>query len=243
MEWFKDLYDEFRMKRSFGSVPQEKTRSEVDFICDVLNLHKGAKVLDLFCGIGRHSIELAKRGYKVVGIEFNPEYLKLAEQNAGESRVSVKFTKGDVRYEDFGKEYDGVIIMFHSFGYFTDEIDQMVLRKLYDSLKNQRRFLLEILSRDWLLKNFIEREEMEINGIRVVEERKFDILTSRNNFTIKRYERGNIVVKKGAWRVYSAHEIKNILEDIGFKFIAGYDNINRAPLTKDTRLMRLVFKK
>ncbi len=47
--WFKDLYDEFRMRRSFGRVSEEKTEKEVDFIYEVLNLYKGAKVLDLFC--------------------------------------------------------------------------------------------------------------------------------------------------------------------------------------------------
>lgn len=78
MDWFKDLYDEFRLKRTFGSIPIEKTKKDVDFIIEVLNLSEGAKILDLFCGIGRHSIELAKRGYKPIGIEYNSEYLKLA---------------------------------------------------------------------------------------------------------------------------------------------------------------------
>jgi hypothetical protein len=70
-----------------------------------------------------------------------------------------------------------------------------------------------------------------------------EILTSRTNFTIKRYKKEGIVIKKGSWRFYSAHEIKNILEGISFKFIAGYDNLNKELLTKDTRLMRLVFEK
>jgi len=78
MDWFKDLYDDFRMKRTFGSVSDERTTQDVDFVIDVLNLSEGAKILDLFCGIGRHSIELAKRGYKPIGIEYNSEYLKLA---------------------------------------------------------------------------------------------------------------------------------------------------------------------
>lgn len=243
MEWFKDLYDEFRMRRTFGNVSEEKTEKEVDFIYEVLKLYNTAKVLDLFCGTGRHSIELANRGCKPVGIEYNPEYLKLAREQAKEKGVSVEFIQGDVRYVDFDEGYNGAIIMFHSFGYFTDGEDRMVLEKVYNTLKKQGRFLLEILSRDWLLENFVEKEETEIDGIKVVEERKFDILTSRNNFTIKRYENEGAVLKKGSWRFYSAHEIKNILEGIGFKFIAGYDNLNKEPLIKDTRLMRLVFEK
>ncbi len=47
--------------------------------------------------------------------------------------------------------------MFHSFGYFSDEEDRMLLEKVYNALKERGRFLIEILSRDWLLKNFVER--------------------------------------------------------------------------------------
>ena len=231
------------MRRTFGSVSEEKTENEVDFIYEVLKLFNTAKVLDLFCGTGRHSIELANRGCKPVGIEYNPEYLKLAREQAKAKGVSPEFIQGDVRYVDFGKRYDGAIIMFQSFGYFSDEEDRMLLEKVYNALNKSGRFLIEILSRDWLLKNFEEKEETEINGIKVIAEREFDILTSRNNFTIKRYENEGVVLKKGSWRFYSAHEMKKILENIGFRFVAGYDNLNKEPLTKDTRLMRLVFEK
>jgi tRNA/tmRNA/rRNA uracil-C5-methylase (TrmA/RlmC/RlmD family) len=121
MEWSKDLYDEFRMRRTFGNVSDEKTEKEVDFIYEVLKLYNTAKVLDLFCDIGRHSIEIAKRGCKPVGIEYNLEYLKLAREQAKEKGISVEFIQGDVRYVDIGESYDGAIIMFNSFGYFSDE--------------------------------------------------------------------------------------------------------------------------
>jgi predicted RNA binding protein YcfA (HicA-like mRNA interferase family) len=68
-------------------------------------------------------------------------------------------------------------------------------------------------------------------------------LTSRNNFTIERHEGSKVVRRKGSWRLYSPHEIKKILENIGFKFVAAYGSLEKAPLTIDTRLMRLVFEK
>ncbi len=243
MNWFKDLYDDFRRRRALDSISEEETKRDVDFIYNVLKLFEGAKVLDLFCGAGRHSIELASRNCNPVGIEYNPDYLKLARERSKEKEISPEFIQSDVRYVDFGEGYDGAIIMRCSFGYFSDEEDRMVLEKIYGALKKQGRFLIEIISRDWLLNHFEERAEMVIDSVKVVEEREFDILTSRNNFTIKRYEKDGIVAKKGSWRFYSVHEIKNILENIGFKFVAGYSNLNKEPLTKDTRLMRLVFEK
>jgi SAM-dependent methyltransferase len=243
VDWFVDLYDDFRRRTGFGRVSEEQTRLEVDFIYAVLGLHQGSKLLDLFCGAGRHSIELAKRGCASTGIELNPEYLELAGQATKGMAHPPDFIQGDVRSVDFGKGYDAAIIMFQSFGYFSDTEDRSVLCKIYEALKPGGRFLIEILNRDWILKNYVEVQDTVIDGIRVVEQREFDPLTSRNKFTIRRYEDGGIVTKQGLWRLYSAHEMKNILEDIGFRFFGGYDDLEKAPLRPDTRLMRLVFEK
>jgi len=243
MDWFVDLYDEFRMRSGFGRIPEAETSKEVDFICDVLDLHHGAKVLDLFCGTGRHSLELARRGYLVTGIELNPGYLELGKQSSKGFANPPKFIQGDVRYVDFGEGYDAVIVMFQSFGYFSDSEDKSVLSKIFDSLVPKGRFLIEILNRDWILKNFIKISETIIEGIQVIEKREFDVLTSRNNFVIQRFEKDGIVTKRGSWRMYSAHEMKNLLEVIGFRMLGGYSNLEKEPLTIETRLMRMVFEK
>ena len=243
MNWFKDLYDDFRMKRTFGSVSDERTKQDVDFIIDVLNLPKGGKMLDLFCGLGRHSIELAERGYNAVGIEYNSEYLKLARAKAQKKGVVIEFIHGDVRHVEFGVDYDAAIIMYQSFGYFTDEEDKMVLHKIYNALKQNGRFLIEILSKDWILNNFVENEVTEVNGIKIDETRAFDAPTSRVNFTINRHLEEGVVTKKGSWRLYSSSEITSISDNIGFKYIAGYNDLDKNPLTKNTRLMHLVFEK
>lgn len=243
MEWFKDLYDDFRMRTGFGNITEEQTKKEVDFIIDVLGLADNSKVLDLFCGTGRHSIELSKRGFLVTGVEFNSDYLKIANERALNVLTKPKFIQGDVRTTDFGNSYDAVIIMYQSFGYFEDQEDKNILKRIYFCLKAKGRFLLEILNRDYILKHFSEVTEKQINGIKVIEKRKYDILKSRINSTITRYEEGKLIAKKMSWRLYSPHEIKNILEGIGFKFIVAYSNLNKDSVNLNTRLMRLIFEK
>jgi len=243
VEWFKDLYDDFRMRTGFGSLPAPTTSKEVDFLVRELNLFKGSRVLDLFCGTGRHSIELAKRDIVAVGIEFNADYLKLATARAQAAGVLPTFVQGDVRDTDFRGGYDAVITMYHSFGYIEDAEDRRVLQKVYEALKPGGRLFLEILSRDFLVRNFGTTDEKTVEGITVREEREFDMLMSRINSTITRFEQSGPVVRRVSWRFYSAHEIKAILEGLGFQFVSGYADLEKTPVTLDTRLMRLIFER
>jgi ubiquinone/menaquinone biosynthesis C-methylase UbiE len=243
MEWFKELYDDFRMRTGFGNIPEDQTKKDVDFLIQELKLATGSKVLDLFCGTGRHSIEFTKRGIDAVGIEYNPDYLAAAQERASQASVHPKFIQGDVRDTDFGSEYDAAIVMWMSFGYFSDPEERLVLEKVFEALKPGGRFLMELLNRDFIIRNFSERDEKVIEGIKVIEERSFDVLTSRVNGTITRHEKDGPVVKRTSWRLYSTHELRNMLEEIGFSFVAGYGSLERQTLSLDTRLMRLVWEK
>jgi D-alanine-D-alanine ligase len=69
VDWFKELYDDFRRRTGFDNIPVSTTREEVDFLIQELRLSQGSRVLDLCCGTGRHSIELAKRGIVAVSID------------------------------------------------------------------------------------------------------------------------------------------------------------------------------
>jgi SAM-dependent methyltransferase len=243
VEWFRELYDDFRMRTGFGNIPASTTRKEVEFLVQELGLTEGSRVLDLFCGTGRHSIELARRGIVAVGIEFNADYLRLAASRAEAAGVTPTFIQGDVRNIDFGNGYDAVIIMYHSFGYFDDVEGRRILQKACTALTPSGHLFLEILNRDFLIRNFTATDERIIEGIVVREEREFDTVASRINGTITRHEAGGTVVRRVSWRVYSAQEIKAILEGFGFQFLSGYADLKRTPVSLNTRLMRLIFQR
>ncbi|MHB8854553.1 MAG: class I SAM-dependent methyltransferase [Ignavibacteriaceae bacterium] len=121
-------------RTDFGRVPSKEIRKDIDFICDVLELNEGDKVLDLFCGAGRHSRELARRGCLATGIDLNVNYLELAKQLCKKTINTPNFILGDVRNIYYSKGYGAVIIMFQSFGYFSDVEDKLILRKALPAL-------------------------------------------------------------------------------------------------------------
>lgn len=82
-----------------------------------------------------------------------------------------------------------------------------------------------------------------MEGVRILEEREFDVISSRVRSLITRYEGGAVVQRRTDWRLYSAHELVAMASGVGFELRAAYNDLDRRPLTLETRLMRLVFEK
>jgi Cyclopropane fatty acid synthase and related methyltransferases len=126
----------------------ERTLREVNFIEEILHLKPGAEILDLACGVGRHSIELAKRGYKVTGLDINPALLKEARRRAKKQMVKIRWICKDMREITFQEKFDVVLNLFTSFGYFTEKENQELISKVSKALKPQGYFVIEVNHRE-----------------------------------------------------------------------------------------------
>jgi len=128
------------------------TKEEVEFLLNEFKLPKGAKILDMGCGVGRHSIELAKRGYRVTGVDISRNMIEKAEERAREEGVEVEFIKADATKFARDEEFDAAICLcegaFSLLGLSDDPIehDLAILRNVYKSLKPGGKFILTALS-------------------------------------------------------------------------------------------------
>ena len=95
-QWYEELFENDGMKYDNENFVQ-RTIGECDFIEKEIEYHKDTKILDIGCGTGRHSIELSKRGYDVVGIDLSESLLKRAKEKATEQNLQVVFQKHDAR--------------------------------------------------------------------------------------------------------------------------------------------------
>ncbi|MFZ5480502.1 MAG: class I SAM-dependent methyltransferase [Myxococcota bacterium] len=94
---------------------------EADDIVDFCGLTQSSSVLDLGCGIGRHAIELAKRGHQVVGVEFIGKFTELAQSEAARQGVQAEFVAADGRSVDLGRTFDCVVCLYDVIGSFADQ--------------------------------------------------------------------------------------------------------------------------
>ena len=127
--WHED--DEFWEKTAskiFGKEEWEKAAVEVENIVSLLELAPKAHVLDLCCGPGRHSLELARLGFHVTGVDRTVKYLEVAKKKAREESLVVEFLQGDMRTFLREEAFDAVLSLYTSFSYFEDpEEDKKVL--------------------------------------------------------------------------------------------------------------------
>ncbi len=89
----------------------QHTTAEVDFIQSLYPVSKGASIIDIGCGTGRHSVELAKRGYRVTGLDLSPEMLKQAKLKADTAEVDVNWIQADASQFEMEERFDAAICL------------------------------------------------------------------------------------------------------------------------------------
>jgi SAM-dependent methyltransferase len=229
----------------------ERAEVEAEGISKLLSAHgiePPVKILDLCCGIGRHSVALAKRGFQVVGVDFSPKFLAYAQSLAESQGVRdrVEFVLLDARKlrELPHTGLDAVINIFTSFGY----TDRSILSQSLELTRPGGVFVLETLSRDGLIRNFWPAGVMKYPGLLLIEERKFDFATSRNRSVWRFFvQEGEKWREKGSVdldiRAYALHELIQLFEGAGWKYCAAYGDLKMSPYGLESRRIVLVAKK
>lgn len=150
----------------------------MDNLTHYLNLPEEAKILDLACGKGRHSIYLNQLGYEVTGADLSENSIKEASRSANEK---LHFVEHDMRMP-FEEKFDAIFNLFTSFGYFEDDADNLTtLKAIRDSLSEYGFAVIDFMNVDFVLENLIPEETKTVEGI---------------EFHIKRYEKDNHIYKE-----------------------------------------------
>lgn len=218
--WFKEVFNE----EYFRSIPPEferQTDRELQFISQSLGLEQGARLLDLACGYGRHSVGLSQQQVEVVGLDLSMDMLQRALANAQRRSLSIKFIHADMRSLNFNEVFDSCLLWQSSFGYFDDITNFKVLQGIWRALKPGGRLLLDVLNRDHAVAQMPSRCWWEGQGCIFLEEVDFEhaqsVLHTKRSFI---YEDGSPPLEQNMYvRLYSLHEIANLVTNAGFRVL------------------------
>ena len=217
----------------------ERTPTEIDQLEALLKIKPPLRILDLPCGQGRHSIELARRGYEVTGEDLSPYLLGIARERARSAGVAVHWLQGDMREPIPGQRFDLVLNLFTSFGYFADDADdRRVAAAAAAMLGPGGRLVLEVINGDRIAANFEERGWFPVGDIVVMERRSLDRLTRRMLVERTVEITGKSETDQHAVRLYGAGHLEAVLRQAGFADVELFGDWNGAPATPDS--LRLI---
>lgn len=213
--WYKEGWSLCIKEQSWT----EDTQKQVDFLIKTLNLTGTEKILDLACGFGRHSLELARRGFRVVGVDITKEYVEDATKQAETENLSAKFFHMDIREVPFVGEFDVVLNMADgAIGYLENEDENLkIFEVIAKTLRPGGKHVMDIMSADYADTHFpCNLWDMGQNGITLS---KFEwdkqskiMLYGQNDFaygnvlSIPQFDQGDPI------RLYHMQEIKQIMK-------------------------------
>jgi SAM-dependent methyltransferase len=217
------------------SLTDERSDREVASLVKLLDLHPPMKILDLACGFGRHANRLAALGYSVTGIDQSADFLNLARKHARKMSVHVNYLQADMRRLEFVEEFDAVIMMFTTFGYFNDDDNFRVLENIARALKLGGTLGFDIPNRDATLKTLLPAVVVEKNGDLMINRNSFDMVSGR-------WQNQRIVIRNGirkdkpfSIRLYNPTEIGELVEKAGMKVSHLYGDWSGQPLSTESR--------
>lgn len=245
----------------FGEGFTKPAAEQVDGVLVLTGTPASARILDLPCGVGRHTLELARRGHRIVAVDRTQSYLDQACAKAGVEGLgaAIEFVRADMRVFNRPATFDLVINLFTSFGYFDDPADdKRVAANFHGSLKPGGKLVLELIGKEILARVFRPRDWRDgPDGVIMLESReiardfswidnRWTILTPRPdssgavpaNPTL--YDRRELRI---GHRIYSAAELKGVLESVGFKNLKTYGSLAGAPYDQNAQRLVVVAEK
>ena len=240
--WWKRLFDEHYLLTDARSVCDEAlTRREVGLLEAHLHLKKDERILDLCGGHGRHSLELARRGYRdLTVVDYSGFLLQHGKRRADRGRLPVRFVRSDARWLGCAAaRFDCVLILANSFGYFLDDRENLrVLQEVRRVCRPRGRVLLDLLDREQVVRRFRPFSCHRVaGGMAVTRERERNNTLARVRETV--LAGSGRVVREGAYceRLFTERDLASLLAAGGFSRFELYRDFSGHQGTGDCGFM------
>ena len=229
-EWFTHFFDASYVAALREEKPFRQTRLEVEFVLRSLRPPEGARILDVPCGYGRHAALLARRGFRVVGVDLSRAMLAEARRRSTEG-PRLRFRRGDMRRIAYREEFDAVINLYTSFGYFTPAQNAAALRRMARALRPGGRLLVD--HRDPAYDAGLPRRLWYRTGERrfVLEDRRFDRVTKITDSTqlIVIAGRRGVAQRTLRFQEFTLPQWRRMLRRVGLRFLRAYSGYDGRP--------------
>ncbi|MCS7458774.1 methyltransferase domain-containing protein [Paenibacillus doosanensis] len=236
-DWYRKSFgDDYLLVYKHRDV--EGAYQEVKKMIEWLQLPQGAKVLDLCCGMGRHSMALNDFGYSVTGIDLSD--VLLAEADRLNERRQVRFLQGDMREVPLQESFDAVVNLFTSFGYFEqDEENERVLGEIARLLAPSGQFIVDFMNPDYVKRHLVPFSSRQEGFCTIEETRRIEDGFVRKTIVVSEQgspERTYLEQVK----LYGLEPFLAMLDRAGLEVSDVYGDYNASPYDRETS-QRMIF--
>lgn len=238
--WYRQAFGEDWLETFALCIPSGVTEVEVEFVASRLELGPDSELLDLGCGHGRHSVELARRGVRVTGVDLSEASLAAARVRADEAGVKAEFVRQDLLDLGYESASDAAIMMFTVFGCLpTDDEHQEVLRRAARALRPGGRFLLDTTSALGVLRDYRPEGWQELpGGELLLQRRRYDPAGGRNEVrALLVHPDGRRTELTWSYRLFTLAELMRMLTVAGLHVEAVYGDFDGRPFGWDSPRM------
>lgn len=243
--WYVDFFTELPNAFWRAAVPPAMTAAEVDFIIRTGELGPGARVLDVPCGSGRHSLELARRGCQVSGLDVSTEAIDHARKAASAENLRVDLRLGDMRTLPTDLRVDAAVCMGNAFGYLDHTGTRRFLAGLAGLIAPGGTLILDygFVAEALLPQLQLEEPPMTFGGIEASSVNEYDTANSRW-ITAFTFRRGTVEHRgTSVQHVYTAAEVTRLVTEAGFGRIMLYGDTDTNPFRLSSPRLLLVARR
>ena len=237
-ETWDAFFSDFYLRAYADDARQDEAEEQALAAVRLTGCEPGADVVDVPCGFGRHTIPLARAGYRAVGVDRSAALLDEARKRAGGERWP-KFARADYRELPFAEgSFDAAVNLFTSLGYLGDEEDVKVLAGIRRVLRPGGKLVIETMHRDRLVEVFNENTWHALGqGRMLLEQRTFDVAAGVAQTTQTVIDTEGRDSRTYSVRVYTATELLAMVARAGFAEARAYGGFEGEPLTTTSRLV------
>jgi SAM-dependent methyltransferase len=214
----------------FGSERWAEVPAVVDSILALSGAQPGSAVLDMCCGPGRHALEFASRGHRVVGVDITGPYIEAARDSARAMGLSAEFIQADARSWSRPAAFNLALNLFTSFGYFgTKAEDSLLLENVRESLAPGGVFVMDLVGKETAARDFTEGEWFERDGRLILTE--FTVVGAWEGLCNRwvMVDGDRRVDRSWVQRLYAATELRDSLTAAGFASVDTFGTWAGAP--------------
>ena len=223
--WYEDFFTGINCELWENAVQPDWTSKEVDFLVQQLNLEKGATILDIPCGFGRHAIELARRGFEVTGVDISARFVKNLNEKVQAENLNIQVIKADVLKLKLSQQFMGAICMGNSFGYFDFDKMNLFVETVAKALTKGARFIINSgMIAESILPNFAGNKLFTVGDISMAVQNTYNskdgYMASELTYT------KNGVSEQHAFKhyVFTLNEVTRLLAQYALQVVGTYNS-------------------